>query len=164
MSAPEPTRTDLPLAQWQRKEALRAGFIAAQKALDPEVLRAAVVNGGAEHFVQGMIESLQPRPPCPTCKIRRYERWAFRDYQKIARLVGAEIDISLQLVQLVGASPDEARRAVERVKEAESDDVHALAAKAAEMLTWYQQRFPAEWERIMKPSINGVSTATVEEP
>lgn len=87
---------------------------------DPEAIRTEVIAQGREPFVDGLLEALrEPGYYCAECKRSGRERWAFRLYAELAKMVGIAPQIAVQIVNLVGAPPDVARQAVETVRTVE---------------------------------------------
>jgi len=101
---------------------------------DPEAIRKEIIAQGREPFIRGIVDTLKETSRyCYSCHRGGKERWAFRLYAELAKLVGASTEIAIQVVNLVGAPAPVARAAVEsmeRVKSATDEDV-ARASFAA---------------------------------
>lgn len=94
----------------------------AMAASDPELLRQLVVQEGAPAWVDGMKGALTPREPCAKCGQTRYERWAFRLWAQVAKLVGITPQVQALIIQQIGAPVEEARDAVRIMRDISTDE------------------------------------------
>lgn len=117
---------------------------------DPEAIRVEVIAQGRKPFIDGLIETLgETSKHCYSCHRSGKERWAFRLYAELAKLVGAAPEISLQIVNLVGSSVPVAKASVESVERARQ---MPDSAKCASMLDW-----------LTKHGVEGVESLTIPE-
>jgi hypothetical protein len=103
-------------------------------AADPEAIRKEVIAAGRDPFIDGIVAALKDTGRfCYSCKRSGKEKWAFRLFAELADMVGSGVEIAVQVVNLVGAQPREARGAVDMMRrvEAATDDDLARASFAA---------------------------------
>jgi hypothetical protein len=116
---------------------------------DPEGLRQATVGEGAEVWKRGMLAALQPTTPCAHCGQSDYRSWAFRLFARVAKLIGADTQIMITLVQQLGvASMEEARRAIAADREAKEMSTTEAVQRTIEYLCYFKQQNPQEFIRL----------------
>lgn len=72
--------------------------------------------------------------------LRNGERTALRLYPELHKLVGTQVDLAVTVVNLVGAPPDRARRAVDMLSRVEGQGEQAMMRRAAAALKDYCTR------------------------
>jgi len=116
---------------------------------DPERMRAAMVGEGAETWKAGMIAALQPTRPCSHCGQSDFRSWAYRLFARVAKLIGADTQIVVTMIQQLGvASLEEARRAISADREAREMSQEESIQRVIEYLVWYKAMNPQEYQRL----------------
>jgi hypothetical protein len=104
---------------------------------DPEHLRKYVVEAGAPDWIDGLVASLKPRVYCSECKRPSYERWAFLLWAECAKLVGVTPQIQMLVVNQLGVSVPDAKRAVAAWNSVEGLTDEQLAESALDFARKY---------------------------
>lgn len=125
---------------------------------DPEAIRTEVIARGRDPFINGLIGSLEETGRyCSECERGGRERWAFRLYAELAKLVGSAGDIALTVVNLVGAQPGVAKSAVETVQRVRDMSPRERAEGMADALSkmgWHCEP-PEGWSSAEVVETNG---------
>lgn len=119
----------------------RAEAIAAA-AEDPEILRRYVVQEGAPVWMTGLISSLKPRVPCAECGQVRYERWAYRLWAEIAKLVGIPPNVQVLIHNQIGMTINEARDVAPLAREARDMSPAERYDICKQYIRWYDTEGP----------------------
>ena len=137
-------------ARLEGRARLARGPLAKLAREDPEKLRAVVVEQSIDDTVAALKRGLKAG-----------QRWAVRLVFEAARLVGAESQLNVTIVNQLGASLEVAKVALERAQEADAAEPLEVAEKAAEYLRWFAARHPEAYgalELPPKPGILGTSS------
>lgn len=130
-------------------------------ASDPEAIRTEIIARGREPFISGIVDTLaETSRYCHACERHGKERWAFRLYAELAKLVGSAPEITLQIMALVGAQPAVARSAVE-TQRAVSDMTRREQIESA--VAWLREEgctveMPPGWSTVEVVNGNGERT------
>lgn len=118
----------------------------------PDLLRERLCE---PEFVEKFLASLE-------AGVGSCDRTCMRLYAEAVKLVGSQVELSVQIVNQIGAQPGEARGYVERGRDAETlaADEHALAARLAGWLADYASRNGTSVEAVFAR----LSSAEVVEP
>jgi len=119
---------------------------------EPETLRKYVVQEGAPDFLKGILESLKPRTPCRECGQVRHERWAFRLWAEIAKLVGVPQNVQTMIVNQLGVTISEAQSVVPLAVEARDMTDEERYNLCKQYIRWYESEGPGAGQHAVHTS------------
>lgn len=110
-------------------------------------------TGDTEPLRRELVAELMPETvACIKAGLKARQRWAPRLVMQAARLVGADVQVAVQIVQMIGAPLEQARAALERARSSDELSPHEVAEQAAAFLAQYAARHPAEYAKLVLPS------------